>query len=56
MKKFLHKIAHKLGWTTGEVVTWFDCDGRLIIGFRCDACGIVTGAHKSHLPDRWIEP
>ena len=46
MGRLTHWIAHKLGTNTGEVATWWDGD-RLMIGFRCDGCGKVSGAHES---------
>lgn len=44
MRKFLHWIAHLLGWNEGKVVSWRDKD-NIYIGFRCDGCETID--HKT---------
>lgn len=40
----LHRLRHRLHLQRGFIVSeWFE--GRLWIGFRCETCGEVTGAH-----------
>lgn len=46
MRRLIHWVAHKFGSNTGEVTTWWQGD-KLMIGFRCDGCGKVSGAHES---------
>lgn len=46
MNRLTHWIAHKFGLNTGQVVTRWDSD-RLMIGFRCDVCGDISGEHES---------
>jgi hypothetical protein len=41
-----HWVAHRLGWNYGHVESWLDGE-RLMIGFRCDTCGSLTGVHES---------
>ena len=45
-----HWLAHRLGWNEGDIEThwWGD---RVVVWFRCDGCGKVSGIHKA--PD-WI--
>jgi hypothetical protein len=43
MSALLHRLAHRFGWTTGRVSTWYDLRGRLMVGFRCSACDRVEG-------------
>lgn len=46
LSRFVHWISHRFGWNTGTVETWWE--GRqLMVGFRCDGCGKVSGAHAS---------
>jgi hypothetical protein len=47
MTRLLHRLAHYLGLTTGRVETWRRRDGTLMVGFRCDGCGKLTGVHPS---------
>lgn len=37
--KILHKIAHMLQLNCGKVETFYDDNGRLMVGFRCSVCG-----------------
>jgi len=45
----LHKIAHFFSCNTGHVVSHTDEEGNIWIGFQCDKCGEVSGAHISHV-------
>lgn len=50
MRKIMHRVAHRLGWFSGKVETWWEpdcCTGRLVVGFRCDECGELTGVHEA---------
>lgn len=42
MTGFLHTIAHLLGWNTGRVVSAYDRNHNLWIGFRCATCRRVS--------------
>jgi hypothetical protein len=42
-----HWIVHLLGWNVGRVVTKYDDDGCLWVGFKCTSCGHVSGSHKT---------
>lgn len=44
LREARHRLAHRLHWQRGYVVSGWS-DDALWIGFRCDACGKVTGAH-----------
>jgi hypothetical protein len=44
LRRLLHELAHRLGWQLGHVVSAWSGDA-LWIGFRCAACGRVTGVH-----------
>lgn len=46
MRRLIHWLAHKLGRNTGYVTTWWQGD-KLMVGFRCDGCCKVSGAHES---------
>jgi hypothetical protein len=46
MNKLTHWIAHKFGWNTGEVAVFWR-GARLMVGFRCDGCGTLSGVHES---------
>ena len=46
MNKLTHWIAHKFGWNTGEVAVFWQ-GARLMVGFRCDGCGTLSGVHES---------
>ena len=39
-----HWVAHLLGWNGGRVVSKYDEDGVLWIGFQCEKCSRVQGA------------
>jgi hypothetical protein len=41
-----HWLAHRLEWNEGHVVTWW-AGPRLMVGFRCDGCGQLSGVHAS---------
>ena len=48
MSGLIHRLAHRLGWTTGEVeVFWVDSPRRLMVGFRCHGCGQLRHVHES---------
>lgn len=45
VRKLLHRIAHLFGLNGGHVVTaWKGRD--LWVGFQCEGCGRIQGAHK----------
>ena len=46
--KLAHWIAHLFGLNGGEVTTYWE-GNRLMVGFRCDGCGAVSGLHESHV-------
>lgn len=54
--RWLHRLAHWTGWNGGRVVTWWSTyPGRyLMVGFRCDGCGEVSGIHEVNM-DRLVE-
>lgn len=41
-----HWLAHKLGWNTGTIEVFWQ-GPRLMVGFRCDGCGNLSGVHES---------
>ena len=45
----IHYIAHLLGWNAGEVITKFDSDNNLWVGFQCSGCGKISGKHKTRI-------
>lgn len=48
MNKLIHQISHWFGWNGGEVVTFWR-GRRLMVGFRCDGCGAISGLHESRI-------
>lgn len=44
LKYIIHRIEHLLGWNTGHVETWHEGQ-TLVVGFRCDGCGELSGEH-----------
>jgi hypothetical protein len=49
MQRMRHRLAHWLGWYTGNVETWWEpdpCTGKLMVGFRCDGCGELRGVDE----------
>ena len=50
--RIFHRIAHLFQWNTGKVVSWWKPNTQtpvLMIGFQCDGCGEIQGAHESHI-------
>lgn len=45
LRRWRHRMAHRVGWHQGQVVTWWSPDGRIMIGYRCDTCGALSGVH-----------
>jgi len=43
--RIIHAIAHSFGWNTGRVVSAYDRNHNLWMGFRCARCGRVS--HKA---------
>jgi len=44
----IHWLAHKFGWNSGRVITWFEPDREaLLVGFKCDRCGTIGGVHEA---------
>lgn len=43
--RWLHALAHRLGWNEGVVETRWTSDGVLIVGFRCEGCGELQDEH-----------
>lgn len=53
MTRALHRIRHIFGWNAGRVESfWLDDD--LWIGFRCNVCDEINGAHKTVWSDKSI--
>lgn len=46
MKRIIHRMAHKLGWYYGVVVS-FHVKDDLYIGFKCSTCGEINLANES---------
>jgi hypothetical protein len=44
----LHRIAHRLGWNMGYVVSALDDRGTVWIGFKCARCGRIEGIHADY--------
>lgn len=44
--RMMHRLAHWLGLNFGRVETWFSSDGRLMVAFRCAACGSLSHVHE----------
>lgn len=44
LRRLLHRLAHRLHWQLGRVVSATDSRGRVWVGFECATCGQVTGA------------
>lgn len=50
----MHDLDHKMGNNSGSMTTWFEPadEGiyeRLMIGFKCDVCGKMSGVHESSI-------
>ena len=43
MSEVIHWLAHCFGLTTGTVVSKYDVDGNLWMGFKCSKCGAIQG-------------
>ncbi len=39
-----HMMAHWFGWNTGHVITKYDNEGNLWVGFKCSECGCISSA------------
>lgn len=51
-----HRIQHRFGWWSGRVVSRTDERGRIMIGFRCNACERTMSEHDATVfIDRHIE-
>lgn len=50
---FGHRLKHHFGWYHGEVITWWIGD-KLMVGFKCDECGQVSGVDV--VPDHIVYP
>lgn len=48
-QRLIHRLAHRLRWNFGWVVTAVDRRGTVWIGFKCSHCGRVSGIHASVL-------
>ena len=46
--KICHMFAHLCSWNFGHVETWYEGE-KLMVGFKCDTCGKMTGIHESYL-------
>lgn len=50
----MHELEHRMGNNSGSLTTWWERDenglhDRLMLGFKCDVCGKVSGAHESFI-------
>jgi hypothetical protein len=50
MIRWLHRLAHRLSWQLGTIVSAVDRRGTVWIGFKCATCGEVSGIHATHPP------
>lgn len=58
LKRFLHAMEHRLGNNSGTITSWWEGDSkneRLMIGFKCDTCGRLSGVHESVISQRLRE-
>lgn len=46
--RWLHRIAHRLGWHHGRVVSALDRNGTVWIAFCCGKCGKLNGIHAAY--------
>ena len=44
----MHSLAHLLGWNYGAVVSKYDDNGFLWVGFECSTCGKIQGRYKTN--------
>jgi hypothetical protein len=54
LRRWRHRLAHYLGWTTGQVETWWCPANRLMVGFRCTVCGRLGSIHP--VPEHIVYP
>lgn len=47
MGRLFHRIVHFFSMNSGRVVSHTDEHGNIWLGFQCDKCGQVSGAHIS---------
>jgi len=53
----IHALAHRLGWNEGQIVFAHDAHHeRCAVAFRCDGCGVISGAHWSQSFTTWDAP
>lgn len=48
---FWHWIEHLFAWNKGNVYSWYetqipDFTQKLMIGFKCSKCGIISQIHE----------
>jgi hypothetical protein len=59
LRNLRHRLAHKLGWTYGEVETWWTKTEipRLMVGWRCYHCHQLfhVAPSATYKPPRLVE-
>jgi hypothetical protein len=43
-----HRLAHRLRWQLGDVVSATDRAGNVWLGFRCSTCGRLSSVEPGH--------
>lgn len=52
MRRARHRLAHRLGWQHGRVVSRIDDHDRVEVAFQCDTCGEQTPWRLAFTVDR----
>lgn len=47
---WMHRLAHRFGWNTGRVTTYWDRADVLRVCFVCSGCGQVSGDAQASVP------
>jgi len=47
-RRMRHRLAHFLGLNGGHVETYWDENGVLWVGFRCDGCGELSHEQRRY--------
>jgi hypothetical protein len=55
LRELWHRLEHWRGANTGDVVTWFSRDRRLMVAYFCHGCGQIRGMHAMGEPYRTAE-
>jgi hypothetical protein len=47
LRALWHMVEHRMGWSSGHVISWWAGNGDLMVGLACTDCARISHAGKT---------